>query len=160
MSNPTDELNAALARQRGEPVPPPEEDIGAAVAAAGVENVTTRQAEPQPKTPSDFRRPVVNQVSEVTGFRSMAAGYQSFIDDIDRRNAAIDAEVKRLHAEAVALLATKKENLVVRADKVSKLAGVRQVIRTLEDTDTQRQRIAEDANTADLRNAEDAELRP
>jgi hypothetical protein len=129
--------------------------------AAGIEDLVLEQAADRaanPGRPVAYERPVVDQVSEMVAFRSMAAGYEAFIADVDKRNKLIDEEVKKLHARAVELLGTKKANLAVRASKVTKLAGVRQTIRQIEDADCARLRAAEDAEAAKARQDEDRNI--
>jgi hypothetical protein len=145
-----DQLQAAVERIHDE------NDFAAGISDLVLEQASDRAA--NPGKPVAYERPVVDQVSEMTAFRSMAAGYEAFIADVDKRNRLIDEEVKKLHARAVELLDTKKANQAVRASKVTKLAGVRQTIRQIEDADRARARAAEDAEAAKARQDEDRSL--
>lgn len=145
MSDSHDDLHASLARLRGE------EDFKDSIKATLRSNLGANSPG------GDYSRPVTDQISEITGFRQLVSGYEDFIANVDSKNAKIDEELRQIHARAVSLSETRKQNLVVRDAKSLKLDGVRQVIRTLEDVDRQKARAAEDAETAQQRQKEDRE---
>jgi len=92
----------------------------------------------------DRTRPVVDSLSEVTAFRQLIAGYEKFVADIDQRNASIDADIETLKATIAQREKTREQNMTVRSTKVAKLAGVRALVRQLEDAETAQIRAEED----------------
>lgn len=82
---------------------------------------------------------------ELAGFKNLAEGYVKFIEGIDLSNGIIDAQIKE-HLDSIAKLQSdKKKNLRDRESRKRKLAGVRKLIRDVEDAQIARARLEEDS---------------
>ena len=83
--------------------------------------------------------------NDMAQFRALIANFEQSIDDLDGATSGLDAQIASLQLEIQGLQAMKQNNLDLRATRVMKLAGIRRLLRELEDAQTLAARAREDA---------------